>query len=115
MLPISIGKRKSELPNLTSLSPRYYTEIGKRDKLNVESALDMKTTAQKLVSEAMELPPQVRAFVAEKLIESLDVESAPRLSAKWKREVRRRCAEVDRGVKLSDAEAVFARALKSLG
>jgi len=74
----------------------------------------MKTTAQRVVSEAMELPPPLRAFVAEKLIESLDAAAAPRLSAKWKREIRRRCAEVDRGVKLSDAEKVFARALKSL-
>jgi hypothetical protein len=114
MLPISSGKRKPEPPNLTSLSPHYYTGIEKQDKLNLESALDMKTTAQKLVSEAMELPPQVRAFVAEKLIESLDVESGPRLSAKWKREIRRRCAEVDRGAKLSDSKMVFAKALKSL-
>jgi hypothetical protein len=42
-------------------------------------------------------------------------EVAPRLSAKWKREIRRRCAEMDRGAKLSDAENVFARARKSLG
>ena len=75
----------------------------------------MKTTAQKVVDEAMELPPALRAFVAEQLIESLDASAVPRLSAKWKREIRRRCAEVDRGARLSDAEAVFDRAQETLG
>jgi hypothetical protein len=32
----------------------------------------MRTAAEKVVSEAMGLPPTLRAFVAEKLIESLD-------------------------------------------
>ena len=76
----------------------------------------MRTTAEKVVSEAMELPPALRAFVAEKLIESLDAPEATALSAKWKKEVRRRCAEVDRGsVRLQGAEAVFKRARASLG
>jgi hypothetical protein len=61
------------------------------------------------------LPPALRAFVAEKLIESLDASVAPRLSAKWQKEVRRRCADVDRGaVKLRDANKVFAKAYASL-
>jgi len=63
----------------------------------------------------MELPPALRAFVAEKLIESLDMVEPPKLSAKWRKEVRRRCAEVDRGaVRLQDADAVFAKAYASL-
>ncbi|OGH59239.1 MAG: hypothetical protein A3G34_02865 [Candidatus Lindowbacteria bacterium RIFCSPLOWO2_12_FULL_62_27] len=71
----------------------------------------MKSTAEKVVSEALELPPALRAFVAEKLIESLDAPTSPRLSAKWKREIRRRCAQLDRGmVRLRDANTVFARA-----
>jgi putative addiction module component (TIGR02574 family) len=75
----------------------------------------MGTTGEKVVSEAMELPPALRAFVAEKLIESLDVPEVPALSAKWKREIRRRCAEVDRGaVRLRAADAVFKRAYASL-
>jgi hypothetical protein len=65
--------------------------------------------------EAMDLPPALRAFVAEKLIESLDVPESSPLSAKWKKEVRRRCVEVDRGaVKLRDADAVFTKAYASL-
>jgi len=71
----------------------------------------MSTTAEKVITEAMGLPPTLRAFVAEKLIESLDAPDSPPLSAKWRKEVRRRCAEVDRGsVKLRDADAVFAKA-----
>ena len=75
----------------------------------------MRTTAEKVVTEAMGLPPALRAFVAEKLIESLDAPDSSPLSAKWKKEVRRRCAEVDRGAaKLRDADAVFAKAHASL-
>ena len=75
----------------------------------------MAPTAEKIMAEAMELPPELRAFVAEKLIESLDVPDAPPLSAKWKKEIRRRCAEMDRGaVKLRAAGAVFAKAYAAL-
>lgn len=75
----------------------------------------MSITAEKVVSEALELPPSLRAFVAEKLIESLDAPEVPGLSAKWKTELRRRCAEVDRGaVNLHAADAVFKKAYASL-
>ena len=75
----------------------------------------MSITADKVMMEAMGLPPVLRAFVAEKLIESLDAPDVPALSAKWKKEVRRRCAELDRGTaELHDAEAVFAKAYAAL-
>ena len=75
----------------------------------------MSITAEKVMSEALGLPPVLRAFVAEKLIESLDAPDASSLSAKWKKEVRRRCAELDRGtVELHDADAVFAKAYAAL-
>jgi len=75
----------------------------------------MHITVEKVVSEALELPSSVRAFVAEKLIESLDAPEVPGLSAKWKKELRRRCAEVERGaVKLRSADAVFKKAFTSL-
>ena len=66
----------------------------------------MSTTAEKIVTDAMGLPPALRAFVAEKLIESLDAPDDSPLSAKWKEEVRCRCAELDRGaVELRTADA----------
>ena len=75
----------------------------------------MATTAERVVTEAMSLPPAQRAFVVEKLIESLDVPDTPPLSVTWKEEVRRRCAHMDREIiDLRDAEKVFAKAYASL-
>jgi len=75
----------------------------------------MNTTAESVMATAMQLPPLLRAFVAERLIESLDVSVPPSLTSKWKREVRRRCEDVDRGsVILREAETVFEKARSSL-
>ena len=75
----------------------------------------MSTTAERVVTEAMALPPALRAFVAEKLIESLDAPDTPPLSAKWREEIRRRCAEMDRGtVELQAADKTFAKAYAAL-
>ena len=74
------------------------------------------TKAEQIVMEVLELPSTVRAFVAEKLIESLDVAPADSLSLEWKAEVQRRCREVDENlVALRDAESVFKTAFASLG
>jgi putative addiction module component (TIGR02574 family) len=63
------------------------------------------------VSEALDLPPTERAFVAERLIESLDAEPGPELSPAWMAEIRRRCREIDEGrAELRGADEVFARA-----
>jgi hypothetical protein len=71
----------------------------------------MSIAVDKIVSEALELPLPVRAFVAEKLIESLDSDVGGRPSPAWREEIQRRCQEIDRGTaELRDAEAVFARA-----
>jgi hypothetical protein len=75
----------------------------------------MSTTAEKVVTEALGLPPSLRAFVAEALIESLDAPDSPPLSTKWQEEIRRRCIEMDRGtLELRDAETVFAKAYATL-
>jgi putative addiction module component (TIGR02574 family) len=75
----------------------------------------MTLTPDKIVSEALELTPQARAYVAEKLIESLDCTPDMELSPAWREEIRRRCDEVDRGlVELRSAEGVFADAYGSL-
>lgn len=76
----------------------------------------MTTTAEKVVTDALTLPPAMRAFIAEKLIESLDVADAPPLSVAWQKELLRRCQEVDRcAVELRSADAVFAKAYAALG
>ena len=66
--------------------------------------------------DVLSLSPKARAFVAEKLIESLDSEPAVTLSSAWRDEVSKRCREIDEGtVKLHDAEDVFARGYAALG
>jgi len=50
----------------------------------------MSTTAEKIVTEALSLSPHARAFVAERLIESLDASPGDELSPAWRDEVRRR-------------------------
>ena len=75
----------------------------------------MNATAEQIMEEALGLSPSLRAFVAERLIESLDIPAAAPLSAKWLEEIRCRCAELDRGtVELRDADQVFAKAYAAL-
>ncbi len=69
------------------------------------------TAAERIVTEALSLAPQARAFVAERLIESLDAVCGEELSPAWRDELRRRCREMDEGlVELRDAGEVFDRA-----
>ncbi len=75
----------------------------------------MKTELDKILAEAMDLPAPLRAFLATKLIESLDANGARELSDEWKQDVRRRCREIDEGtVRLVDAEEAFAKAYARL-
>ena len=74
------------------------------------------TKAKSILRTNVPKMPQARAFVAEKLIESLDSEPAVALSAAWQDGVRKRCREIDEGtVELRDAEDVFARGYAALG
>lgn len=76
----------------------------------------MKATIDTIIAEVLSLSPQARAFVAEKLIESLDSEPEVTLSSAWREEVRKRCHAIDEGtVELLDAEDVFARGYAALG
>ena len=76
----------------------------------------MKRTMDTIITEVLSLSPQARAFVAEKLIESLDLGPEVTLSSAWREEVRKRCREMDEGsVELHDAEDVFARGYTALG
>jgi hypothetical protein len=78
--------------------------------------VNMSMTADKIVSEALGLSAQARAFVAERLIESLDAAPGTEISPAWRDEIKKRCREVDQGlVELRDAADVFAKAYGSLG
>ena len=75
----------------------------------------MKTAANKVVTEALNLPRADRAFLAEKLLESLDDEPFE-VSPAWRKEIRRRCDEIDSGrVKLIPAKKVFKDLASKLG
>ena len=71
----------------------------------------MTMTTEKIVAEALALPPQARAFMVERLIESLDTLPGEKLSSQWSAEIKKRCQEIDAGaVDLHAAADVFAKA-----
>lgn len=75
----------------------------------------MGTPAEKIISEALQLPQKLRALVAERLIESLDYPEAEELSPEWHDEITKRCREIDQNsVDLIPARTVFERAKTSL-
>ena len=71
--------------------------------------------AETIISEALELPSTLRAMVAERLIESLDLDESMELSPEWREEINRRCREIDEGTAhLIPAATVFKRLYASL-
>jgi hypothetical protein len=54
-----------------------------------------KPDPKKILDDAMMLEPTLRAFIAETLLESLDLEQDYVVSPEWREEIRRRCAEID--------------------
>lgn len=67
-----------------------------------------KPDPKKILDEAMQLEPTARAFVAETLLESLDLDRDFAVSQEWLEEIRRRCAEIDSGkAALLDGEMVL--------
>ena len=76
----------------------------------------MTTDTQSVLESVLHLPSQTRAFLADKLLESLDVEDAAELSDAWRDEIIKRCKEIDDGVaKLIPAEKVFQDILRVTG
>ena len=76
----------------------------------------MTTATHKIVEDALHLPRESRAFLAEKLIESLDYEEDFEVSPEWMAEVRRRCKEIDDGtMELIPAELVFEELDRKIG
>ena len=56
-----------------------------------------KPDPRKILDEAMQLDLTARAFVAETLIESLDIDQDFAVSQEWLKEIRRRCVDIDSG------------------
>lgn len=70
----------------------------------------MATTLKQLTHEALELPVQERAKLAQVLISSIDEVTAEDMSSAWDAELKKRVREIREGkVKGIPAEEVFAR------
>lgn len=76
--------------------------------------MDEKT--EKTINEVLGLPVQIRAWLAEKLLESLDEGESFEISDDWRKEILMRCKQIDDSqVELKDAEEVFKAAMGALG
>lgn len=63
---------------------------------------------KKILDEVLQLEPTTRAFIAEALLDSLDLDPDFPVSPEWLEEIRRRCDEIDRGTaELLDGELVM--------
>lgn len=56
---------------------------------------------------ALNLPTEQRAFLAEKLLASLDSEEDFAINEAWLGEIKRRCEDLDAGAKTIPADEVF--------
>ena len=75
----------------------------------------MSPTAKNIIHDALKLPRDVRALIAEKLLESLDYEEPFELSNEWKEEIERRCQGIDNGtVQLIPGDEVLNEAVARL-
>ena len=75
----------------------------------------MSPETENVTKQALQLPREARALIAEKLLESLDFEEPFEVSSKWKEEIARRCREIDEGtVELIAGEDVLKEAAKEL-
>ena len=76
----------------------------------------MKATMKHITEQVLTLPLTGRAFLAEKLLESLDSGDEFALSLEWQQEIEKRCDEIDKGiVNLIPSEQVFDEAFRNLG
>lgn len=75
----------------------------------------MTSQSETILNDALKLPLAVRAYIAERLIESLDEEKGLPLSPAWQEEIKRRRLEVKNGtVPLIPAEEAFAHAYRTI-
>jgi putative addiction module component (TIGR02574 family) len=75
----------------------------------------MSPNAENIIHNALQLPSDIRALIAEKLLESLDYEEPFELSQEWKAEIERRCQDIDNGtVQLIPGDQVVKDAIARL-
>ena len=75
----------------------------------------MSRSVTELAEEALALPPESRAYLAEKLLETLDFEEDFAVDEAWLKEIRKRCQELDeRKVQTIPADTAIAKLRESL-
>lgn len=75
----------------------------------------MHMTVEQIADEALALPSEARALLADRLVESLDPAEDGYIRQLWMREARRRVDEVRRGeVKAIPADEAFAQVRQSI-
>ncbi len=75
----------------------------------------MSPQTESIMKEALQLPREARALLAEKLLESLDLDEPFEISEEWSREITRRCREIDEGeVELIPGDQVLREAAEGL-
>jgi putative addiction module component (TIGR02574 family) len=57
----------------------------------------MEIATKQMLNEVLELPKPIRAFLSEKLLESLEYDDDFQISKEWDLELERRCKEIDNG------------------
>jgi putative addiction module component (TIGR02574 family) len=73
----------------------------------------MSPETENIMNNALQLPREARALIAEKLLESLDYEEPFEISSEWKTEIQRRCREIDEGkVRLIPGDEVLKEAIQ---
>jgi hypothetical protein len=74
----------------------------------------MSRSLTQLAEEALALPSESRAYLAEKLLETLDFEEDFPVSETWLKEIRKRCQELEESkVQSIPAESAIAELRKS--
>ena len=69
----------------------------------------MKADPKHIIEEAMSLPPNTRAKIAEALLETLDHDEDFKISDEWLQEISRRCEQIDTGTaELIEGDAAIA-------
>jgi putative addiction module component (TIGR02574 family) len=75
----------------------------------------MSPQTESVMKEALQLPREARALIAEKLLESLDSEEPFEVSSEWKEEIARRCREIEDGTaELVPGDRVLGEAAEGL-
>jgi hypothetical protein len=78
--------------------------------------MTQKTNNKGVIEAALKLPRQWRALLAEKLLDSLDLDDEFEVSSEWLSEIRTRCREIDESeAELIPAEDVFNDADNEVG